>query len=209
MSFEGAFLGQIMLPNGATVLEYIEQEKPLAIAPPPRGDRAMTGYLSKHNFIAPLDCVDHIQHNAHDDTWTVRSQNARRLLTIRMLQPPPDISRRQLINDLADMARRHYAQGGETNFDKGSVIFVINFAIDKWGGAPGTKTGGMPDNASMNPICGDRGGQTTVAARTDRHHGRPWPLPCHGRARRQGLRAWTVRRLAPRPAAGAISRCRS
>ena len=39
MSFEGAFLGQIMLPNGATVLEYIEQEKLLAIAPPPhRGE---------------------------------------------------------------------------------------------------------------------------------------------------------------------------
>jgi hypothetical protein len=76
--------------------------------------------------------------------------NADRTLTIRMLQPPPGFTRRQLINDLADMARRHYAQDGEIAVDKGSAIFVTDFAVDKWGGAPGTKTGGMPDNASMN-----------------------------------------------------------
>jgi hypothetical protein len=34
LSFEGAFLGQIMLPSGETVLERIEHEKLLAIAPP-------------------------------------------------------------------------------------------------------------------------------------------------------------------------------
>jgi hypothetical protein len=33
-SFEGAFLGQIMLANGETVLERIERDKMLAIAPP-------------------------------------------------------------------------------------------------------------------------------------------------------------------------------
>jgi hypothetical protein len=34
LSFEGAFLGQIMLPHGETVLEHIAQQKLLAIAPP-------------------------------------------------------------------------------------------------------------------------------------------------------------------------------
>jgi hypothetical protein len=35
LSFEGAFLGQIMLPSGETVLERVEHEKLLALPPPP------------------------------------------------------------------------------------------------------------------------------------------------------------------------------
>jgi hypothetical protein len=34
LSFEGAFLGQIMLPSGETVLEHIEGQKLLALPPP-------------------------------------------------------------------------------------------------------------------------------------------------------------------------------
>lgn len=34
LSFEGAFLGQLLLPNGQTVLERIEQENLLSIAAP-------------------------------------------------------------------------------------------------------------------------------------------------------------------------------
>jgi hypothetical protein len=35
LPFETVFLAGLALPTGATVLEYIEQEKLLAIAPPP------------------------------------------------------------------------------------------------------------------------------------------------------------------------------
>jgi len=35
LSFEGAFLGQIMLPTGETVLERIERDKKLLSLPPP------------------------------------------------------------------------------------------------------------------------------------------------------------------------------
>jgi hypothetical protein len=34
LSFEGAFLGQLMLANGQTVLERVEQENLLALPPP-------------------------------------------------------------------------------------------------------------------------------------------------------------------------------
>jgi hypothetical protein len=34
MSFEAAFLGQIMLPSGQAVLEQIEQERMLPLPPP-------------------------------------------------------------------------------------------------------------------------------------------------------------------------------
>jgi hypothetical protein len=34
LSFEGAFLGQIMLPSGETVMEHIEGQRLLTIAPP-------------------------------------------------------------------------------------------------------------------------------------------------------------------------------
>lgn len=33
LSFEGAFLGQIMLPNGGTILEMVERENLLALPP--------------------------------------------------------------------------------------------------------------------------------------------------------------------------------
>ena len=34
LSFEGAFLGQLMLPTGETVLERIERDNLLSLAPP-------------------------------------------------------------------------------------------------------------------------------------------------------------------------------
>lgn len=43
LSFEGAFLGQILLPNGETVLERIEEMKLLRIASEPRGAEESDG----------------------------------------------------------------------------------------------------------------------------------------------------------------------
>jgi hypothetical protein len=45
LSFEGAFLGQIMLPSGQTVLERMEEQKLLTIAPPPHWIKSDAWYL--------------------------------------------------------------------------------------------------------------------------------------------------------------------
>jgi hypothetical protein len=66
--------------------------------------------------------------------------DADRTLTMRLLQPR-GMSRREVINDLADIAQRHY--GDERGwFGKGEIIPVIHAAVDTWGGQAGTKPGG-------------------------------------------------------------------
>jgi hypothetical protein len=112
--------------------EQLELWKPVALIPNPKT-------FLHASAIVPAD----------SGTVLIVLANAKRTLTIRLLQPPPDTSRREMINGLADMARRHYTQDGET-FDEGSIVPVMDAAVDEWGGAAGTKTGGMPDNASMN-----------------------------------------------------------
>jgi hypothetical protein len=115
--------------------EQLELWKPVALIPNPKT-------FLHASAIVPAD----------PGTVLIVLAHARQVLTMRLLQPPPDFSRRKVIDDLVDMARRHYAQDDEKNFDKGEIIPVMDAVVDKWGGQPGTETGFVPDIAAMNLI---------------------------------------------------------
>jgi hypothetical protein len=113
--------------------EQLELWKPLALIPNPKT-------FLHASAIVPAD----------PGTVLIILADAKRTLTMRLLPPPPGISRREMINEAADIAQQHYAQDDGKSLGKGEIIYLISYAVDTWGGQPGTKTGGMPEDASMN-----------------------------------------------------------
>jgi hypothetical protein len=114
--------------------EQLELWKPLALIPNPRT-------VFQAGAIVPAD----------PGTVLIILADAKRTLTMRLLPPPPPgISRREMINEAADIAHQHYAQDDGKSLGKGEIVYLIRYAVDTWGGQPGAKTGGMPEDASMN-----------------------------------------------------------
>jgi hypothetical protein len=132
MTLRGATSRDQLIDAARKAGEQLEIWKPMAFIPNPRT-------FLHAGAIVPAD----------RGTVLIVLADAKRTLTMRLLQPPPGISRREMINDLAAIAQRHY--GDERGwFGKEEIIPVIHAAVDTWGGQPGTKTGGMPEDASIN-----------------------------------------------------------